>query len=302
MIESFIDAPDGHKIQALCWPVDTPKAWVHINHGMSEHAHRYDQLAQTLNTAGYSVVAHNHRGHGSSPTTTIGHYADKNGWNKLLADVDQVRNQICDKDLPYYLMGHSMGSFIVQSYLANPLEGQRPIDALVLSGSNFQAPQIAKVGHAVAKLERWRLGNTKSSKLLQFLSFGSFNQAFKPNRTDFDWLSKDHKHVDKYINDPLCGFDFSTQLWIDLLGGLIDLFTLKTFNRIQKNLPIYIFGGDQDPVGEKGKGLPKLTAAYKNAGQQSVTLKLYEEGRHEMLNEINRDEVMADVANWLNTL
>jgi alpha-beta hydrolase superfamily lysophospholipase len=302
MIESFIDAPDGHKVQTLCWPVDKPKAWVHINHGMSEHAHRYDQLAQTLNTAGYSVVAHNHRGHGSSPTTTTGHYADKNGWNKLLADVDQVRTQVCDNNLPYYLMGHSMGSFIVQSYLANPLETQRPIDALILSGSNFQAPQIAKVGHAVARLERWRLGNTKASKLLQFLSFGSFNQAFKPNRTDFDWLSKDHDHVDKYINDPLCGFDCSTQLWVDLLGGLIDLFTLKTFNRIQKNLPIYIFGGDQDPVGEKGKGLPKLMAAYKNAGQQNVTLKLYEEGRHEMLNEINRDEVMADIANWLNTL
>jgi alpha-beta hydrolase superfamily lysophospholipase len=302
MIESFIDAPDGHKIQTLCWPIEAPKAWVHINHGMSEHAQRYDQLADRLNTAGYSVVAHNHRGHGTSPTTVIGHYADKDGWSKVLADINTVRMQVCPKDLPYYLMGHSMGSFIIQSYLANPVAGQRPVDGLILSGSNFQVPFIAKIGCTVAKLESWRLGATKASKLLQFLSFGSFNQAFKPNRTDFDWLSKDHNLVNKYISDPLCGFDCSTQLWKDLLNGLNDLFTLKTFNNIQKSLPIYIFGGDLDPVGQHGKGLTKLASAYEDAGQQNVTLKLYKGGRHEMLNEKNRDEVMADVATWLNTL
>jgi alpha-beta hydrolase superfamily lysophospholipase len=302
MIESFIDAPDGHKIQTLCWPVEAPKAWVHINHGMSEHAQRYDQLAQTLNAVGYSVVAHNHRGHGTSPTTVIGHYSDTDGWNKVLADINTVRMQVCPNGLPYYLMGHSMGSFIIQSYLANPEFGQQPVDALILSGSNFQVPLIAKIGCKIAKLESWRLGAIKASKLLQFLSFGSFNQTFRPNRTDFDWLSKDHLHVDKYINDPLCGFDCSTQLWADLLGGLNDLFTLKTFNRIQKNLPIYIFGGDLDPVGQQGKGLPKLASAYESAGQQSVTLKLYKDGRHEMLNEINNKEVMADLVDWLNSL
>jgi alpha-beta hydrolase superfamily lysophospholipase len=302
MIESIIDGADGHKIQTFCWPIETPKAWVHINHGMSEHAQRYDQLAQTLNKAGYSVVAHNHRGHGTSSTTDLGHYADQDGWGKLLGDINAVRNKICEADLPYYLMGHSMGSFIVQSYLANPAAGQQPIDAVILSGSNFQAPLIAKVGCTIAKLERWRLGAKSPSKLLQFLSFGSFNQLFKPNRTDFDWLSKDHSQVDKYISDPLCGFDCSTQLWIDFLGGLGDLFTLKSFNGIQKQLPIYIFGGDLDPVGEKGKGLPKLAKAYKDAGQGDVTLKIYSNGRHEMLNETNREDVMQDVVNWLNAV
>jgi alpha-beta hydrolase superfamily lysophospholipase len=302
MIESFIDGADGHKIQTLCWPIDTPKAWVHINHGMAEHAQRYQQLAQVLNNAGYSVVAHNHRGHGTSPTTELGHYADQDGWNKLLGDINAVRNKICEPDLPYYLMGHSMGSFIVQSYLANPAAGQQPIDALILSGSNFQAPFVAKAGRAIAKLERWRLGAKSPSKLLQFLSFGSFNQSFKPNRTDFDWLSKEHSQVDKYINDPLCGFDCSTQLWVDFLGGLGDLFTLTSFNGIQKQLPIYIFGGDLDPVGEKGKGLPKLAKAYKDAGQGDVTIKLYENCRHETLNETNQAEVRSDVANWLDTV
>lgn len=299
MIESYLDAPDGHKIQTYVWPTEGAKAWVHINHGMSEHATRYDRLAQALNQEGYSVVAHNHRGHGTSPTTQLGHYADQDGWKKLLSDIDVVRDASCAPDLPYYLMGHSMGSFIIQAYMVNT---QRKVDALILSGSNYQAPLLTKAGLAVAKFERWRLDALQPSKLLQFLSFGSFNQAFKPNRTEFDWLSKDHAEVDKYINDPLCGFDCSTQLWADMLSGLIGLFNATSFSNIQSDLPIYIFGGDQDPVGEKGKGLPKLAAAYNQAGQNKVSMKLYAGGRHEMLNESNKDEVMTDLINWIKTL
>lgn len=299
MIESLIDAPDGHKIQSYVWPVDQAKAWVHINHGMAEHAARYDRFAMALNQAGYCVVAHNHRGHGTSPTTILGHYDDKDGWNKVLQDISIVRDATCDPELPYILMGHSMGSFIAQSYLASI---KRPVDALILSGSNYQAAGLAKAGRLLAKLERWRLGKQSTSKLLQFLSFGSFNQAFKPNRTSFDWLSKDHDEVDKYVNDPLCGFDCSTQLWIDMLSGLIQLFTTASFNGIQKGLPIYIFGGDQDPVGEKGKGLPKLMQAYKKAGQSNVSMKLYPKGRHEMLNESNKEDVMLDTIKWIQAL
>lgn len=299
MIESFIDTPDGHQIQTYTWPLDHPRAWVHINHGMSEHASRYNALALALNKEGYGVVAHNHRGHGTSHTTQLGHYADTNGWSKLLSDIDAVRDAICDPERPYFLMGHSMGSFIIQSYL---VKTQRKIDGLILSGSNYQAPMLTKAGLLVAKIERWRLGPQSASKLLQFLSFGSFNQAFKPNRTDFDWLSKDHIEVDKYINDPLCGFDCSTQLWIDMLTGLVELFHPNSFKKIQANLPIYIFGGDKDPVGEKGKGLPKLAAAYNQSGQSNVSMKLYPDGRHEMLNETNKNDVICDVVNWLKSL
>jgi len=296
MIESHINGSDGHQIQVYTWPVEAATAWVHINHGMAEHAARYDRLAQCLNEAGYSVVAHNHRGHGTSETTQLGHYADQQGWNKVLNDIDTVRDACCSPELPYYLMGHSMGSFIAQSYLVNT---ERKIDALILSGSNYQAAGLAKAGLAVAKFERWRLGADKPSKLLQFLSFGSFNQAFKPNRTDFDWLSKDHTEVDKYVNDPLCGFDCTTQLWVDMLSGLIGLFTPASFNKIQKELPIYIFGGQKDPVGEKGKGIPKLAAAYNQSGHNNVTMKLYQDGRHEMLNESNKEEVSTGIIEWL---
>lgn len=299
MTQSYINAPDDHKIHTYTWQVDNPKAWVHINHGMSEHAARYGQFAQELNKQGYSVVAHNHRGHGKSPSTQLGYFSAKQGWEKTLADIDTVRDTVCKGGVAYYLMGHSMGSFIVQAYMVNTT---RNVDAMILSGTNFQAPAIAKTARMIAKFERWRLGANKPSKLLQFLSFASFNQGFKPNRTDFDWLSKDQAQVDAYIEDPLCGFDCSTQLWIDLLSGLITLFTPASFTMIQKNLPIYIFGGELDPVGEKGKGLVKLLAAYNKAQQQNVRMKLYESGRHEMLNETNREEVVSDLCGWLKAL
>lgn len=299
MKEIALTAQDGHQIQTYIWPTDGAKAWVHINHGMSEHAARYDRLAQELNNAGFAVVAHNHRGHGTSATTVLGRYADEDGWQKILNDIDVVRDECCDDSLPYILMGHSMGSFIVQSYLT---QTDRHIDGLILSGSNYQNTLLIKAGKVVANLEALRLGKDKVSRLLQFLSFGAFNQPFKPNRTDFDWLSKDHEEVDKYVNDDLCGFDCSISLWLDMFDGLIGLYNKAAFNRIQKDLPIFIFGGDKDPVGEKGKGLPKLKKAYEAAGQTHIHYKLYKDGRHEMLNESNRGEVMEDIQSWLDKL
>lgn len=295
MIEKIITAQDGHQIQVYIWPNHQAKAWVHINHGMAEHAKRYQHFAEQLIMAGYAVVAHNHRGHGESETTQLGSYAKDLGWTKVLKDLETVRDEVCNATLPYYLFGHSMGSFIVQSYLAN---STRKIDGLVLSGSNLQSVLLSKAGKFVAKIERKRLGKDKSSRLLQFLSFGTFNQAFKPNRTEFDWLSRDNQQVDQYISDPLCGFSCSTGLWHDFLSALADLYSKGALEKVQSNLPIFIIGGSQDPVGMMGKGLPKLANAYKKAGQKQVSLKLYEKGRHEMLNENNQPEVIKDLIGW----
>ncbi|MGR6874647.1 alpha/beta hydrolase [Pseudomonas sp. HK3] len=292
----FITAEDGHKIECLIWSNPTAKAWVHILHGMSEHVSRYNEFALRLVEAGFSVIAHNHRGHGSSPSTTLGLYAEQDGWQKLLKDIDTVRASV-PQDQPYFMFAHSMGTFIAQAYLATQ---PKPINGLILSGSNIQPSALLKAGRVVAKIEQLRKGPMKTSSLLQFLSFGSFNNAFKPNRTDFDWLSRDNAHVDQYIADHLCGFDCSIQLWLDMFAGLIDLYGNKTYSKIQKDLPILLFGGDKDPVGEMGKGVPKLAKAYEQSGQSNVTFKLYENGRHEMLNEINREDVYQDVINWIN--
>ncbi|OUR60617.1 alpha/beta hydrolase [Colwellia sp. 39_35_sub15_T18] len=296
MIEQELIASDGHKIQLYVWRPESPKAWVHINHGMSEHALRYEGLAQELVNAGYAVVAHNHRGHGSSETSQLGSYAEVNGWEKVLTDLTEVRAAVCDASLPFYLFGHSMGSFIVQSYLCHH---NHAIDGLILSGSNMQPAALTRIAKFVAQFEKLRLGRDKSSALMQFLSFGSFNQTFKPCRTQYDWLSRDHAQVDKYIADPLCGFDCSIGLWHDLLSALIPLFEKSSLAKIQANLPIFMLGGAKDPVGMMGKGLPNLAKAYKNVGQNNVSLKVYEDGRHEMLNEINHDEVMTDIVQWL---
>ena len=291
-----LKAHDEHPILAYIWENPSPIGWVHILHGMAEHALRYEALADALVAAGYSVVAHNHRGHGPANDHQLGHYADENGWQKVIADVDTVRTQCTDSRIPYYLFAHSMGSFIAQAYLATK---PKPINGLILSGSKLESRLVATAGGLVAKVEKLRVGAQNTSPLIDALSFGSFNKAFKPTRTDHDWLSRDPAEVDKYIKDPYCGFSCSAQLWIDLLSGLNQLYQKSTLDRIQSDLPIYLFGGDQDPVGEQGKALPKLYDAYIAAGQKDVTIKLYPQGRHEMLNETNRNDVIHDIINWL---
>lgn len=298
MIEQVLLSNDGHKIQVYIWHAEQPKAWVHINHGMAEHALRYDELAQQLVKSGYSVVAHNHRGHGTSETSQRGSYAEHQGWDKVMSDLRDVRTAICDAALPFYLFGHSMGSFIVQSYLCHY---DHPIDGLILSGSNMQPVHLSYIGKLIAQFEKLRLGKGKTSAVMQFLSFGSFNQSFQHCKTEYDWLSRDSEQVDKYIADPLCGFACSTGLWHDLLSALVQLFKKGELKKIQANLPILMLGGAEDPVGMMGEGLPKLAKAYKDSGQKHVSLKIYQKARHELLNEINRKDVITDIIDWLNS-
>jgi len=296
-LNKVVATADGYKLQVYVWPNEQAKAWVHINHGMAEHALRYKDFATQLVADGYAVVAHNHRGHGNSETTQLGCFAQQNGWGKVLSDLDVVRDSVCSTALPFYLFGHSMGSFVVQSYLSATT---RKIDGLILSASNRQPVLLSLIGKFIAKIEQIRVGKQKSSALLQFLSFGSFNQAFKPNRTAFDWLTRDNDQVDKYLADPLCGFPCSTGLWYEFISELVNLVKPETLKRIQKDLPILMVGGSQDPVGMMGKGLPKLARLYKSIGQEKVTLKIYQDARHEILNETNNEQVYLDIINWLN--
>ena len=186
-----------------------------------------------------------------------------------------------------------MGSFMAQDFVARAGDGK---SALVLSGSNGAPPAIAGLGRWIARFERMRLGPTGKSALLKKLMFGDFNKPFAPARTQFDWLSRDGAEVDAYVADPLCGFDFSTQLAIDLLDALRGLLAPERLARIPKGLPILILSGTRDPVGANLQG---LIDAYRNAGL-NVASKLYAEGRHEMLNETNREEVMSDLVAFLN--
>lgn len=295
-----VEAADGHRIPVYALSaVDAPRAVLLVAHGMAEHGARYAPLGAFLGERGYAVYALDHRGHGAVATgDDKGHFGDEDGWQRVIADLHRVVLAVraMHPGLPFVLLGHSMGSFISQGFA---LRHGEAIDALVLSGSNFGSTPLYRAGRAVARLEKLRQGAHGRSALLEFLSFGAFNKPFRPNRTGYDWLSRDNAEVDKYVHDPLCGFRVTNQLWIDLLGGLIEISARANLARIPPALPVYVFGGDRDPVGESGKGLPRLVAKLREAGLRDVSLKLYAGGRHETLNETNRAEVFADLAAWL---
>ncbi|PWB32799.1 alpha/beta hydrolase [Pseudomonas sp. SDI] len=281
------------------WLPDTPiKAVVLIAHGMAEHAGRYQRLGQALAAAGYAVYAHDQRGHGrSAELGSRGLFASHDGWTHVVNDLGLLSQHIGQQHpgAALFLLGHSMGSYIAQAYL---LHHSASLHGAILSGSNFQPPALYRAACLIARFEAWRQGPNGHSALIEWLSFGSFNKAFKPNRTAFDWLSRDPAEVDKYVADPLCGFRCSNRLWIDLLMGLEQISQPRQLAQIDPNLPILVMGGECDPV-SAGKRLKDLAGALHQAGNQHVQLKLYPQARHELLNETNRDEVTAELIAWL---
>ena len=288
-------ARPGHSIPVRIWRPDAPKAVVQIVHGLGEHSARYARFAEALGRAGYAAYAHDHRGHGERcPAEDLGYFAPSDGWRKLLDDVDAVASQTRADlpGLPYVFFGHSMGSFLGQTYLAE--QGSK-MAAAILSGTSGPPPAILPIGKRVIAFERWRLGPRGKSPLVQQLLFGEQNKPFKPARTLFDWLSRDPAEVDKYVADPLCGFPLTNQLAADLVGALADLASPRLAARIPKTLPILVMSGSADPVGAKLSGLLDV---YRAAGLD-VTAKIYKDGRHEMLNETNREEVTRDLIDWL---
>lgn len=287
---------DGRHIKVSSWTSPQAKAYLHICHGMAEHIDRYKEFAQTMVNQGINVFYHNHRGHGGNET--LGHYADQDGWLKTINDIKDVQDHVTkDSKLPLFLFAHSMGSFIAQGFAIR--HGER-LAGLILSGTNYQHPFMYHAGRLIAKIENFRLGLGVPSQTMDNLSFASFNSHFKPSRTNFDWLSRDPKQVDNYINDSLCGFACSSETWQQLLSGLIEISKSDNLAKIPSPLPIYIFGGSQDPVGRMGKGIPALAKKLRLTGHNNVITKLYKGGRHEMLNETCKEQVYADIFNWIN--
>ncbi|MFW2390709.1 MAG: alpha/beta fold hydrolase [Polyangiales bacterium] len=212
---------DGANLHVSGWATESPKAVVQILHGMAEYGSRYARLAEALTSAGYTVYAHDHRGHGKSipEGSAPGHMADSDSWNRVVEDAHGVNREIAKRHrgLPIVILGHSMGSFVLQQLL---FEHPNDMIGAALSGSNGKPPPIAMVGKLIARIERARVGKGNPSPVLQKLTFGEYNKPFEPARTEFEWLSRDPKEVDKYVADPLMGFAVSTQSWIVLLGAL----------------------------------------------------------------------------------
>jgi alpha-beta hydrolase superfamily lysophospholipase len=265
---------------------------VQIVHGMSEHAGRYAELARALNEAGFAVYAHDQRGHGQTGPE-LGHLGEGIGWATLLDDIGVVLKKVVEDfpGVPVVLLGHSMGSFLARQFAGE--NGQR-LRGLVLSGAYEESRLMAWGGGLLARVERMRLGGRGHSALIRGLTFDAFNKKFAPNRTRFDWLSRDPAEVDKYSADPLCGFEASVQLWIELLNALAEGLPVPP-----ADLPVCLLMGERDPVCGPDPGGKKLAALFRARGVKRLKHHVYPEARHEVFREENRDEVVANLVKWL---
>ncbi len=300
--EIRLPAQDGLELYVYRWlPKQTPIAVVQIAHGLAEHAGRYARLAESQTAAGHAVYANDHRGHGRTAKSPddLGFFAEQDGWPKCVDDLWQLNRYIggAHPGLPIVLLGHSMGSTLAEQFMG---EHGDALAGVALSGANGKPTSLAAVGRGIARAERLRLGARGKSKLIHSLTFDAFNKKFAPSRTAFDWLSRDPAEVDKYIADPLCEFQATVQLWIDLLDGWEAVSTAAHRKRVPKDLPIYVIAGGRDPVSGNTRQLEAWLEDYRRDGFTKLEHKFYPEARHELFNEINRDEVTRELIDWLN--
>ena len=284
-------------------PETAPRGIIHIAHGMAEHGARFGRLAEALTSAGFAVYANDHRGHGETVTSEddLGWFGEDSGWEIVLDDlrvhIEEARKR--HPGLPVVLFGQSMGSLLTQDII-----WQHPdlVSAAVLVSTSGPPSPLGKAGRIIARLERVRGGKRCRSAVIDSMTFQSFNKAFAPTRTGFDWLSRDPDEVDKYVADPKCGFVLPVGSWIGLLDNLGVFTSVEAHRKIRQDLPIYVISGDRDPVGENGAGVRALLANYDKAGLTAVSSKLYPDARHELFNETNRDEVTDDLLTWLESV
>lgn len=299
----YFDSTTGvNNIHArMCMPDSKPRAIVQIVHGIAEYIDRYDDFMLFLAENGFIVVGDDHIGHGKSFTKEedMGFTAKKDGWWHMVDDVEILRLAMKEKfpGLPQIIFGHSMGSFLARTHLIRYPGG---FDAAIISGTGNQGKALVKAGHAVGNIERCFHGAHYYSKLLNNLAFGSYNKIYTDPRTDYDWLTRNEAVVDKYIADPLCGFVPSCVLFCDMMVGVDFITTKRNLSEMKKDTPVYFMSGTMDPVGERGKGVEKAYKSFKKAGMKDVDIRLYVDGRHEMLNEINNEEVYNDILKWIN--
>ena len=286
----------GQKLEKAFWPGEgKPRGVVQLVHGMAEHIRRYEATAERLNQAGYIVVGHTHAGHGPH-AETLGYFG-KGGWDTLIDDVHALRTATQKEypDLPYFLLGHSMGSFVVRGYC---LKYEKGLTGVILSGTGHFAKPILTAGTALANLQCLFGMAKKPSHLLLEISSADNLKSYDDVRTGFDWLSRDREAVKKYIDDPLCGFTFTASAYRDMFGGLKRLYPEK-LGAMEKDIPVYLLSGDLDPVGANGAGVKKVAQEIRDAGVKDVEVSLYSEGRHEMFNELNKEDVWDDLIAWI---
>ena len=303
MQDIYFPSHDGETtIHACIWkPEGEVRGVVQIIHGMAEYAARYAPFAEFLNKHGYLVCADDHLGHGQSVKS-----ADDLGWfNKqrstdiVIADIRTLQTEVKKQaeGLPYFILGHSMGSFFCRKYIS--LYGE-DFDGAIIMGSGFKSKLTLNSALAFVRLNALFCGWRNRSKFIKNLAFGSYNKKFKPARTENDWLSESADNVDNYEKDELCGFSFTNNGYKILFSIIKQACSKKTIKAVPKNLPVYFVAGADDPVGDYGKGVKKAYNKFKKAGVKDVSITLYEHSRHEILNDNCKDKVSSDILEFIN--
>ncbi|MEC5425346.1 alpha/beta hydrolase [Virgibacillus sp. C22-A2] len=276
--------------------IDKPKAVVQLSHGMAEHIQRYGEFANYLVKQDIFVYGNDHRGHGKTGEQQglLGYFSQDNGFAKTTNDLHVITKRIKQDhpSTPIFLIGHSMGSFLARSYIQQYSE---LINGAILSGTGYFPLLKTKAGKYLAGM----LPPKEESKLMNSLAFGNYNKKIKHKNTGFDWLSREEKAVQKYNDDPQTGFIPTARFFYDLMSGLGIIQDDKLNKDIRKNLPLLLLSGDADPVGDYAKGIWKTAHLYEKAGLEKVTTMLFTEGRHELLHELNKEEVYRAIHDWM---
>ncbi len=302
---------DGIEIFVYKWEPDTsPKAIVQFVHGLAEHAKRYEGIAEALCKEGFLCYAQDARGHGLTAgdlteATLEGHAGvlGPNGWNGVVNDIHELSNLIKKEypTLPLFMIGHSWGAMLLQDYIQ---EWGNEIKGCILSGTNGKVRALVlKAGKVIIKGEIKKLGPTAPSVKMHEMNFASHNHDWQNDEgaTGFEWLSRDKSEVQKYVDDPWCGFISPAPLWLEFIKGMEKIYEKKNEEKVPKELPIYFIAGTLDPVGNKTKGVSAMINRFEKYGIKDISYKFYENAHHEIFNEINRDEVFRDVISWLNS-
>ena len=298
---TFPSADGKTGIHAVEWlPEGHPRAVLQVSHGVAEYVLRYEPLAEYFTARGFAVAGHDHLGHGGSvaPGGARLYFGPKGSWNWVVDDLYTRYNLLKKQfpDIPLFLLGHSMGSFLARTYL---IRYPGTVDGAVIMGTGQMSPALVAAGRAVAALERRRVGEDQASPTVDRLAFGAYNKQFAPNRTGFDWLSLNPENVDRYIADPLCGGSASIGLFQEMLGGLRFIAKPGNLKKMNANTPVLFLSGAMDPVGECGRGVQRAYRSFLKAGARDVSIQLYPELRHEILNEACREDVCHDLYLWL---
>lgn len=297
----YLSADEKTQIHAIEWiPEEQTKAVVQLCHGMAEYIERYDDFAEFLSLNGYYVVGHDHLGHGKSISGSdkLGFFHEKNGNEYVVADIHNLRMQTEQKypNLPYFILGHSMGSFLVRQYIG--VYGAGLAGAIVM-GTGHQPTPVLQAGRLVCRVQALFHGWHFRSQLVDGMAAGGYEKHFAGETDGSNWLSRNPENVKKYKNDPMCGFMFTVNAYYHMFTGMIRMNQQEKAGRISKKLPILLIAGQEDPVGNCGKSVKIVYKKYKQCGMQDVKLKLYENDRHEILNELDRGQVFVDICKWL---